>query len=154
MSCYPSPPGLRPHPGLLPQLPLLTLTPSRDCIAAPPASLQSASITCLLAFPAWLWGFRWLFLLSGSSPEVSFDLHRGRGNGKMMRDARSLSASDSFCGGGKSPLLKQASMLMRTASWPVSGWGSPFFLGWSWKRNKNSTRQKPILQSHSTLSLQ
>lgn len=105
MSCYPSPPGLRPHPGRLPQLPLLTLIPSRDCIAAPPASLQSASITCLLAFPARLWGFRWLFLLSGSSPEVSFDLHRGRGNGKMMRDARSLSASDSFCG-GKKPSLK------------------------------------------------
>ena len=70
--------------------PCSRLTPAETASEAPPARLPSASITCLLAFPAWLWGFRWLFLPSGGSPEVSFDLQIGRGNRKMVRDARSL----------------------------------------------------------------
>lgn len=143
MSCYPSPPGLRPHPGPLPQLPPVTLTPSRDCVESPPACLQSASITCLLGFPAWLWGFRWRFLLPGSSPEVSFDLQRGRGNRKMMRDARSRSASDSLCGGKKKPSLKAKRGCYEGCISTKGLHGSPpVILGQSWKRNKNSRSQK------------
>lgn len=70
--------------------PCSRLTLAETALEAPPTRLPSASISCLLAFPAWLWGFRWLFLPSGGSPEVSFDLQIGRGNRKMVRDARSL----------------------------------------------------------------
>lgn len=70
--------------------PCSRLTLAETALETPPTRLPSASISCLLAFPAWLWGFRWLFLPSGGSPEVSFDLQIGRGNRKMVRDARSL----------------------------------------------------------------
>ena len=82
--------------------PCSRLTPAETASEAPPARLPSASITCLLAFPAWLWGFRWLFLPSGGSPEVSFDLQIGRGNRKMVRCEESCQhLTNSFCEEGK-----------------------------------------------------
>lgn len=72
-----------------------------------PSSLSTKCVNHLFTwFSCLALGFRWLFLLSGSSPEVSFDLQRGRGNRKTMRDARSLSASDSLCGGKKKSSLR------------------------------------------------
>ena len=38
--------------------PCSRLTPAETASEAPPARLPSASITCLLAFPAWLWVLR------------------------------------------------------------------------------------------------
>ena len=60
-------PGPRPHPGPLPQLPLLTLDPGRDCVGGPsssPTKCVNHLFTCFsclaLGVPlaiSSLWGF-------------------------------------------------------------------------------------------------
>lgn len=75
---------------------------------------------------------------------MSFDLQRGRGSRKTAaRDARSLSASDSFwLGAGGALSSSSLRMLVRAAQLCQALDGGLPFLWDGWKRDKNSTSQK------------
>lgn len=142
MNCCPGPPGSAPILDCFLDFPCSHLPWAGTALS--PCSLSTKCVKHLFTcFSCLARGFRWLFL-SGSSPEVSFDLQRGRHNRKMMRDARRLSASDSLCQGGKKALLKQhKDAAENCASCQCLDGGLPF-LWMELERNKNSMSQKQI----------
>lgn len=132
-----TPPGPRPHPGPLPQLPLLTLDPGGGCVEAPSrARLPSASITCLLAFPAWLWGSAgYFFPLEVLLRELIFRLKGQQEDGERCEES-CQHLTHSVKKEKKNPLLKQLEDAGENCgSLPVPGWRSSFSLGQSWKRD-------------------
>lgn len=129
-----TPPGPRPHLDHFLSFPLLTLDPAEAALEALQLACQVRQSLVYLLFLPGSGGSRWLFLPSGGSPEVSFDLQIERKGQQEDGEVRGvLSASDSFLlrrRKKKNPLLKQLEDAGENCgSLPVPGWRSSLFSG-------------------------